>query len=163
MPLTPDFDQICQEFLEFRNLITKVRPSAAEAHVQARLDELTAKMDKAFAEFTTEYPQAVAGIDKQIADTNSQIARTQNSIAATQAEIAAAEREVQFAAERAQALATPGVAPPSVSAAVEADVADPQYGQKLRQELLDRYGPKRAAVKKTDREREIWEDWDEAQ
>jgi hypothetical protein len=145
MPLPPDLEQVIQEFREFRALIVQAQASTPEAHLQQRLQELTAQMDRGFADLLETYPKAVAELDRQQADIEAGMARTQQEIDSLKAKLAQPE------AEPAPAVVAP---PPPAPLPDE----EPAFGLLLRNELLQRYRPRTAAERQpSPRPRDIWD------
>jgi hypothetical protein len=101
-------------------------------------------LDKTFADLQEAYPKAQAALDAQLAGVHKRAQETGVKLAGINESIAAA------AAAGTAAAATAAAAPP-----------DPQLGQQLREELLERFGnqPDSEHAPST-ADREIWQDWD---
>src|SRR5687768_4286011 len=141
----PDFGQVCNQFREFRAILGQALAAPGDAAVKQRLQSVTASLDQNFADLQTAYPKALASIDAQLAGVNQSAKQTTAKLAGLKDQIAAAE---------AQAAQTIDVLPVPVP-------ADPELGQKLRDELLERFGrPAIAEGAPASAEREIWQDWD---
>ncbi len=129
MPQPPDFQEFCTDFRRMRSFMDEVQQTATMTPGERQcLADLAAEMDKQFAELQKAYPEAMAAIDKQVEETQKIIDRTQADIAQTRARLD----------EMMQAQAAPPPAPEKP--AVPPEPIDPELGQKLRHELLERLG-----------------------
>ena len=141
----PDFGQVCNQFREFRAILGQALAAPGDAAVKQRLRTVTASLDQNFAELQTSYPKALASIDAQLAGAKQSAAQTTAKLAGLKEQIAAAE------AQATQAIDILPVPTP----------ADPDLGQKLREEILERFGrPSVPEGVPASAEREIWQDWD---
>ena len=141
---TPDFNQLCNDFRQFRAILGKALTSPDSSGAKQQLESLTTQLDEAFAELHDAYPRANADLDAQIAATRASVAKTGTEVAAMKDQLSAAVA----AAASAQLPAAP------------ADTIDPELGTRLRSELLERFGIRadQASAEKT-LDKEIWEDW----
>ena len=141
----PDFNQVCNQFRQFRAIVNQALAAPGDAAVKQQLQSVTATLDKTFAELQEAYPKAQAAIDEQLAGVHTSAQQTGSKLAGLKESIAAAEGQAASAAG-----AVPPIPPP-----------DTALGQKLREELLGRFGQGAAnedAPPAADRE--IWQDWD---
>jgi|SRR5690606_13151386 len=140
----PDFNQVCQQFRQFRGVIDQALAAPGDAAIKQQLQSLTATLDKTFQELQEVYPKAQAEIDAMLAGVHKSAKETGEKIASLKESIAAAEAQAAAAAK-----GLPEGTPP-----------DPQLGQRLREELLERFGHHLPSESPPSTDREIWEDWD---
>lgn len=139
----PDFDQVCNQFRQFRSIVNQALAAPGDAAIKQQLQSLSGKLDGAFADLQTAYPKAQAAIDAQLAGVHKSAEQTSAKIAGVNSAIAASAAAVDAAAP------IPAEAP-----------ADPDLGQKLREELLARFGRAEHDQEAATSDREIWQDWD---
>jgi predicted phage gp36 major capsid-like protein len=139
-----DFNQVCDEFRQFRGIIDRALAAPGDAAVKQHLQSVSATLDKTFAELQEAYPKAEAAINAQLAGVEQTAQETGAKLAGLKESIAAAAAQGDPAAG-----AAPPVAPP-----------DPQLGQQLRKEVLERFGDRSKAHEPVSTaDREIWQDW----
>lgn len=140
----PDFNQVCNQFRQFRAILGQALAAPGDAAVKQQLQSVTATLDQNFAQLQTAYPNALAAIDAQLAGVHKSAAKTTSQLSGLKEAITAAE---------AQAATVADAAPPATP-------VDPALGQQLRQELLERFGHTAIHVGAgTSADREIWQDW----
>lgn len=141
----PDFNQVCSQFRQFRAIVNQALAAPGDAAVKQQLQSVTATLDKTFAELQEAYPKAQAAIDEQLAGVHKTAQQTSAKLAGLKDNIAAAAAQAASAAE-----ALPPIPPPDMA-----------LGQKLREELLERFGHGPADEDASPAaDREIWQDWD---
>lgn len=138
----PDFGQVCNQFRQFRQIVNQALAAPGDAAIKQQLQSLSGKLDDAFVELQTAYPKAQATIDAQLAGVHKSAEQTTAKLAGLKESIAAAS-----------------AAAVDVSAALPV-AADPDLGQKLREELLSRFGRAEHQSEAATTDREIWQDWD---
>jgi hypothetical protein len=136
-----DFNQVCNEFRQFRALIDRTLAAPGDAAVKQHLKSVSETLDTAFADLQEAYPKAHAAIDAQLAEVHKTAEETGAKLAGLKQSIAAAQ-------DIGPVDPTASIPPP-----------DPQLGQQLRQELLERFGAKVDHAQPTAPDREIWQDW----
>jgi hypothetical protein len=139
MSLQQMMEQVVQTTLEAHQMALAARETPLDADMEGYLNELRAQIQKDCA--------ALAEAER----------KAQEQQAAIAAALAARRAEVEKAAQLAQA-ARAAVPPPPQPAAPAAPAIDPQLGQLLRKELLERFGNQQARAKPSD-SRDIWQDW----
>lgn len=149
MDLLNEFNQLCRDFPEFRQLVAKAEATTTDEGMRRELQSIGSKMDENFAQFQKTFPKAMDDLKKRNAQTEQTIQRTQQMVNDAQTQAAAAQA----------ALITPALAVP----AVDGIAVDPRLGPLLRGELLERFGipSPPSSQGKDSTYREIWEDWDE--
>lgn len=140
----PDFEQVCNQFRQFRAIVNQALAAPGDAAIKQQLQSLSGKLDGAFADLQTAYPRAQAALDAQLAGVHQSAAQTSAKIVGLNSAIAAASTAAADAAA-----AIPVAAP-----------ADADLGQKLREELLARFGREENDQQAATGDREIWQDWD---
>lgn len=138
----PDFEQVCNQFRQFRAIVNQALAAPGDAAIKQQLQSLSGKLDGAFADLQTAYPRAQAALDAQLAGVHQSAAQTSAKIVGLNSAIAAASTA-------AEAAAVPEPPP-----------ADPDLGQRLREELLARFGREENDQQAATGDREIWQDWD---
>jgi hypothetical protein len=136
----PDFNQVCNQFRQFRAILGQALAVPGDAGVKQQLEAVTATLDQNFAELQTAYPKALAAIEAQLADVKQSTHNTAAQLARLKETIAAVEA-------------------PAAPVAAPAPPVDPALGQKLREELLERFGRKVSGPPAMTADREIWQDW----
>jgi hypothetical protein len=140
----PDFNQVCNQFRQFRAILGQALAAPGDAAVKQQLQSVTATLDRNFAELQTAYPNALAAIDAQLAGVHQSAEKTTAQLSGLKEAIAVAE---------AQAAKAVDASPPPAA-------VDPALGQKLREELLERFGhPVSHEGVPPSADREIWQDW----
>lgn len=146
MPTRPSFDEIRGAFPQVRQLIDRQIQRAPTELERQQLSKLTAALDQNFAEFVAAYPVAMAEINAKRDEVMSRAKKVEQEIPNIAAQVKAAAAEY---AKKQQ----PGTPPPAA--------VDPELGQRLRSELLERFAPpKPGSSADAARRHEIWEDWD---
>jgi hypothetical protein len=140
----PDFNQVCDQFRQFRAIVGQALAAPGDAAVKQQLQGLTATLDKTFVELQEAYPQAMAAIDAKLADVQKSAQDTSATLSGLKQTMAAAEEQAAAAAQSVP----------------EKPAVDPALGQKLRDELLQRFGQHEADASTTGTgSGEIWQDW----
>ena len=140
----PDFNQVCDQFQQFRAIIGQALAAPGDAAVKQQLQALTTTLDKTFVELQEAYPKAQASIDDQLAGVQKSAQDTKVTLAGVKETMAAAEEQAAAAAKTVP----------------EAPTADPALGQKLREELLERFGQHDPDNQQpSPGTGEIWQDW----
>jgi hypothetical protein len=116
----------------------------ADAAMRQELDALVNQIKTSQAQFTAEYQKTLDGLNQKLDEATKRAAAAKEKAAAAQAQAAAAGDNLPSFD------ITP---PPPPKSKVDA-----RFGLQLREELLQRFGKPRAARKSED-DREIWEDW----
>lgn len=152
MPNPPTFEQVCDEFRQFRYAIGKVMANTNEAGVREQLENLTRGMDENFTELLVAYPQAEAEFERRRVETKQSIQTVKRNAARVREEVAKAEKAKAAAAAAPKVPKTPN--PP--------EPVDLKLGPKLRGELLERFAEhedddQNAAAHQV---LEAWQDWD---
>lgn len=138
-----DFASVMAELTVFQTELAKIHSNLANAKNKRLLGDLLDRMQSARVEVETEYPKAMTAIEE--------ISRA--AVAESRAGVAKAQQR------KAEAEAAKKVVP-KCAPMVEPKV-DPGLGQKLRRELLQRFGRQNGDGRPgANRIREAWQDWD---
>ena len=152
MPNPPTFDQVCDEFRQFRYMVGKAMASTNEAGIREQLANVTRGMDESFAELLEAYPQAQATLEQRRVQTQQKIQEIKRNADRAKAEIAKAEK----------AKAAAAAAPKIPNAPKPPGPVDPKLGPELRGELLERFADHEDddQTVAAGQVMEAWEDWD---
>jgi len=119
----PDIGKLANALDAFKGLLAKAQTQVLDESLREKLGLLAAKMSQSQSEMLTSYPKAMAGMEQRMAAAEKQ----------AQATLEQAE-QLRKQAEEAEKLRNAPVPPPVEPA------LDPALGQKLRIELLERFG-----------------------
>jgi hypothetical protein len=143
-----DFDQEIAEISasldQLQAHLATSLPTTANPLLRDTMDAMTAQLTEGRAKFAEAFKTAMAQADEKMAQVNEQTASLADRIRAADEKLAA----------------PPAVTVPEIPAKPKFAV-DPGLGQKLRQELLDRYGGHQPEAEQRAWEagREVWDDW----
>lgn len=144
--MQPDLDKITQSMEELFARLTAAQELAPTAELRQQLGALQRVIGEGKSRFADEFQGHMAVLNQRIAAARQSAAETLQAVKKSRAQIAAARE----AAKAPQPTAPSPPEPP----------VDPNLGQRLRQELLQRFGDSRKAPSDQHlTDREIWEDW----
>jgi hypothetical protein len=150
MAANVDFQSVMAQLTDFQNALGKIHANLTNAKNKGILGDMLEKLQGARADVEIEYPKAMNLIDETA---RSVMTESQEALAKIEQKRAAFEQEkatTQAAKKQAPKL------PPKPEVKV-----DPALGQKLRVELLQRFGPQTEHDDSAaSRVREAWQDWD---
>lgn len=147
MATPPNFEQVCNDIRQFRQMIDRSLARLAEGPVRQQTQALAQVIDSKLAELQKLYPKTMAELDAKIAHATQEAQQVLSNMAALQ-ETLAQTKEV------------PPVEAPSAAPSAPPPV-DPMLGRSLRSELLTRFRPRQKQEEDSQQLREVWQDWDE--
>lgn len=145
-----DFQTVMAEVGNFQAALGKIREHLRSAQGKEILGDMLDQIQSARANVEVEYPKAM----KVIEDSARSVIADAKPRLAQQGQRRAAIAQKAAAMEAAQQKAALPPAKPEVK-------IDPALGQRLRTELLERFGPQTGADQVNQSKiREAWQDWD---
>jgi septal ring factor EnvC (AmiA/AmiB activator) len=153
MPQAPSFDQMCDEFRHFRQMVGKAMADTNESGIREQLEQITRGRDESFAKLLEAYPKAQATFAQRRAEAQQKIQATKENVARARAAVAEAEKAKAAAKEKEKAPKAPKAPAP----------VDPKLGSALRGELLNRYADHEGSDANVAAGHilEAWEGWDD--
>lgn len=146
-----DFAFVREDVEDLREAIKAVLALDVDPALRQQLEAADRSLKDSLAEAAEALPQAQADLQKEVEEIQASMARTEAGLV-----------EV----EQALAAAAAGAASAGVAAAVIAEPPlDPALGGRIRDQLLERYGPTRAAEPTTKDDGSVWrtsEGWSES-
>ncbi len=145
-----DFQSVMAELTVFQNAIGDIHAKLKNKKNKEILGDVLDRLKSARADTEVEYPKAMDLIQSTAQQSKAKAEQALAQIAQKKAAIEQRQAEIQAAQK----------AVPSKPALSEAKV-DPALGQKLRSELLERFGQRTGANQsEASKIREAWQDWD---
>jgi hypothetical protein len=123
MAVVPDISQLAGALNAFQAILAKAQTQVLDEAVREKLGTLVTQMSQSQSKLTTGYPQAMAGLQQRLDAAQQQ----------AQASLEQAEQLQKQAAELEKARNAPAPEP-------EEEPLDPTLAEKLRVELLERFG-----------------------
>ena len=144
MSIDEELGQITEALGQLQDELAKATPSLANPELRQFMESMSEKLQEGRAQFVEVYKSASAKVDERLAKTKEQSKSLSD-------QVSAAEKK----------LAAPPIPKMPALPARPAFVVDRQLGQKLRQELLDRFahGRPEAEQQAWEAGREAWDDW----
>ena len=78
--LMMQFEQVCQDFPEFRALVAKAEATTTDEGMRRQLQALGSKLDENFGQLQDAFPRAVSELERKNAETQQTIEQTQRMV-----------------------------------------------------------------------------------
>lgn len=145
-----DFPSVMAEFTVFQTALAKIHANLTNVKNKELLGDTLSRLQTARVDVEAKYPAAMSAIEEAEKEVMAKSQQHQAEVAKRQAELGQKKAVLDAAKKQGAAI------PPMPEAKI-----DPTLGQKLRLELLQRFGLQTGDGKPgANRIREAWQDWD---
>jgi hypothetical protein len=144
MNLDDELGEITKSLGKLQDELANTTPTVANPELREFMESMSEKLQTGRAQFAEVYKSASAGVDERLAKAQEKASSLLEQVSAAQKQLAEAP------------IPKIPAMPAKPSFAI-----DPKLGQKLRQELLDRFAPDQPEAEQRAWEagREAWDDW----